>query len=61
MFSACVYWNYVVGLCAGLLVADCADGLLSKYDPPVFLVLGVVVVSAHIALARAVALADGLL
>ena len=49
----------MVGLCRGLLVADCADWLLSKYDPPVFLVLGVVVVSAHIALARRKRLADG--
>ena len=43
------------------MVADCANGLFSKYDPPVFLVLGVVVVSAHNALARRKRLADGLL
>ena len=61
MFAACVYWDYVIGLCAGLLVADCADWLFSKYDPPVFLVLGVVVVSAHNALARRKRLAVGLL
>ena len=27
--SACVEWDYVVDLCAGLAVADCADWLFS--------------------------------
>jgi len=50
----------VIYLCRGCLVAYCAHWLFFKYDPPVFKVLGVFVCLAHIALARAVALAFGL-
>ena len=46
MPTACVNWNYVIDLCAGLPVANCAGRLLAKYDPSVFCVL-VVVVAGH--------------
>jgi hypothetical protein len=46
MPTACVYWNYVIDLCAGLPVANRAGGLFAKYDPTVFGVL-VVVVAGH--------------
>ena len=36
----------MIDLCAGLPVANCAGGLLAKYDPTVFGVL-VVVVAGH--------------
>ena len=59
--ATCVDWDYVVDLGAGLPIADCAGRLFAQYHPSVFEILRVVVWSAHNALARAVALALGLL